>query len=74
MPKLYSSEHVAKILRQNGFYFVSQKGSHSKFRKDVEGKVLTVIVPTGRREEQISNNYSSFSTSTGLVKAAFMEW
>ncbi len=49
MPKLFSSLEVVKALQKRGFVFVSQKGSHAKFRKI--GKVtLTVIVPVGKKE------------------------
>lgn len=47
MPKLYSSKFIAKVLKRNGFLFISQKGSHMKFRK--EGNItLTTIVPAGK--------------------------
>ncbi len=49
MPKLYSSAHIVKVLQQNGFMYVSQKGSHVKFKK-FEGKTLIVIVPANRKE------------------------
>lgn len=49
MPKLYSSKHIIKVLQKNGFYFISQRGSHAKFRK--EGyPTLTVIVPASKKE------------------------
>ncbi|MCP1384950.1 type II toxin-antitoxin system HicA family toxin [Runella salmonicolor] len=49
MPKLYSSDYIVKVLLRMGFEFVSQKGSHAKFRKDGH-PVLTVIVPMGKKE------------------------
>ena len=45
MPKLHSSRHIISILEKNGFYFVSQKGSHIKMRKEK----WTVIVPANKR-------------------------
>ena len=48
MPKRYSSDEIIKVLSKHGFVFISQKGSHAKF-KDVDGS-LTVIVPVNRRE------------------------
>lgn len=49
MPKLYSSKEIVKILLARGFIFISQHGSHQKYRKS--GKVtLTVIVPADRKE------------------------
>lgn len=49
MPKLFSSQTIIKVLLSNGFYFVSQKGSHVKYRKDGD-PTLTVIVPANRKE------------------------
>lgn len=49
MPKLLSSRQIIKVLEENKFVFVSQKGSHVKFRKS-NGAVLTVIVPANKKE------------------------
>lgn len=49
MPKLYSSDHIIKVLSRKGFVFVSQQGSHMKFRK-YNDNVLTVIVPANKKE------------------------
>ncbi len=49
MPKLYSSKKIIKVLQKRGFVFISQKGSHVKFRK-TGSPTLTVIVPAGRKE------------------------
>lgn len=49
MPKLYSSSYIIKILLKFGFIFVSQKGSHAKYRKE-GNPTLTVIVPMERKE------------------------
>lgn len=49
MPKLYSSVEIIKVLLKHSFYFVSQKGSHAKYRKS-GNPVLTVIVPAGKKE------------------------
>jgi len=49
MPKLYSSKRIIAVLLKKGFIFISQRGSHAKFRKS--GKIsLTVIVPAGKKE------------------------
>jgi predicted RNA binding protein YcfA (HicA-like mRNA interferase family) len=45
MPKLLSSKQVIKVLESKGFVFVSQKGSHAKYRKGPN----TAIVPTPRK-------------------------
>lgn len=46
MPKQYSSKEIINILTKHGFKFVSQKGSHAKYRKTIH----TVIIPVGRKE------------------------
>lgn len=49
MPRLFSSRQIIKVLEKKGFIFISQKGSHSKYRTKSKPK-LTVIVPIKRRE------------------------
>lgn len=49
MPKLYSSKQIIKVLEKKGFIFISQKGSHTKYRK-IGNPTLTVIVPADRKE------------------------
>jgi predicted RNA binding protein YcfA (HicA-like mRNA interferase family) len=63
MPKLYSSAFIIKILLSRGFLFVSQKGSHMKFRKDEGGKVLTTIVPAPRKEIPVGTFHSILKQS-----------
>ena len=46
MSNLLSSQEIIKVLHQNGFIFVSQKGSHKKFKKDNR----IVIVPDPKKE------------------------
>jgi len=45
MPKTLSGKEMVKILcREFGFYFVSQKGSHVKLKRDTNiGKIATII-------------------------------
>ncbi|MFA5053812.1 MAG: type II toxin-antitoxin system HicA family toxin [Parcubacteria group bacterium] len=49
MSKLFSSQEIIRTLKKKGFYFVSQRGSHAKFKKK-NGKSLIVIVPMDRKE------------------------
>lgn len=44
--KVLSGKEVIKRLSKKGFRVVSQKGSHIKLKKDKNGKVLIVTVPT----------------------------
>jgi len=46
MPNPYSLKLVVRILEKKGFFLVSQKGSHAKYRKEE----TTVIVPIHGKE------------------------
>ena len=70
MPKLLSSKEIIKILENNGFIFISQKGSHLKFRKNsIQSK--TVIVPASKKEIPIGTLYSIIRQSS-LLKEFFL--
>ncbi len=44
--KTFSGKEVVRILvREFGFFFISQKGSHAKLRKRIAGRSITTIVP-----------------------------
>ena len=49
MPSLPSTDDVVRVLLRRGFVFISQKGSHMKFRRIAE-RTLTVIVPANKKE------------------------
>jgi predicted RNA binding protein YcfA (HicA-like mRNA interferase family) len=44
MPRPYPTKLVVKVLESEGFFFISQTGSHAKYRKEGH-PTLTVIVP-----------------------------
>ncbi len=46
MPELYPSKHIIKVLEKHDFVFISQKGSHKKFRNGPR----VVIVPDPKKE------------------------
>lgn len=46
MPRPIPTRLVLRTLQQEGFFFVSQRGSHAKFTKGV----LTVVVPMHGKE------------------------
>ena len=49
MAKTFSGKEVVKILiREFGFSFISQKGSHVKLRKKARGKIFITVVPMHR--------------------------
>jgi predicted RNA binding protein YcfA (HicA-like mRNA interferase family) len=46
MPKTFSGKTIIKILsKQYGFREVSISGSHTKMRKEIDKKIITVIIP-----------------------------
>jgi predicted RNA binding protein YcfA (HicA-like mRNA interferase family) len=70
VPELYSSQQIVKALEREGFAFVSQRGSHVKYRKTGASIIFTVIVPAGR--EQIPRGTSrSILRQSGLDEGAF---
>jgi predicted RNA binding protein YcfA (HicA-like mRNA interferase family) len=69
VPKLYSSQHIVKVLGKRGFTFVSQKGSHMKYRKSGD-PTLIVIVPAGHKEIP-KGTFGSILRQSGLNEADF---
>lgn len=70
MPKLYSSKHITKILQGNGFFFVSQRGSHQKWRKITTIGVFMVIVPDNKKEIPLGT-FKSIIRQSGLTLEDF---
>lgn len=69
MPNLYSSKYVVGVLLKKGFVFISQKGSHAKFRK-TGVSIATVIVPVGKKEIPIGT-FRSILRQSGLAEDNF---
>jgi len=67
MTKLPSSQKIINILLRNGFIFVSQRGSHQKYRKEDK----TVIVPAPRKEIPIGT-FRSILRQSGLNPDQFI--
>jgi predicted RNA binding protein YcfA (HicA-like mRNA interferase family) len=67
MTKLPSSQEIIQVLIRNGFVFVSQRGSHQKYRKDNR----TVIVPAPRKEIPIGT-LRSIIRQAGLSREDFL--
>ena len=61
MTKLPSSQKIINILLKNSFIFISQRGSHQKYRKGDK----TVIVPAPRKEIPIGT-FRSIVRQSGL--------
>ncbi|MBI5078109.1 MAG: type II toxin-antitoxin system HicA family toxin [Candidatus Yonathbacteria bacterium] len=69
MPKSYSSTEIIKVLQKNGFNYISQKGSHAKWRK-IGSSTLTVIVPAGKKEIPFGT-FKSILRQANLVEDNF---
>jgi predicted RNA binding protein YcfA (HicA-like mRNA interferase family) len=69
MPKLYSSKEVIQILEKNGFMYVSQKGSHVKYRR-TGNPTLTVIIPAERKQIPVGT-FNSILRQSNLTKEDF---
>jgi predicted RNA binding protein YcfA (HicA-like mRNA interferase family) len=69
VPRLYSSRQVIAALEGKGFDFVSQRGSHAKYRK-AGSPTRTVIVPAGRKEIP-RGTLRSILRQSGLDESAF---
>jgi predicted RNA binding protein YcfA (HicA-like mRNA interferase family) len=67
MPRRLGSAEIIRVLEANGFRFISQRGSHVKYRNDL-GR--TVIVPHPRREIPIGTTRSIIRQS-GLTPKDF---
>jgi predicted RNA binding protein YcfA (HicA-like mRNA interferase family) len=70
VPKLYASQQIVKTLEREGFVFISQRGSHVKYRKSDSAPVLTVIVPAGRKQIP-RGTFRSILRQSGLDESAF---
>lgn len=66
MPKLYSSKEIEKVLKNKGFVFISQKGSHGKFTNGSR----TTIVPMSKKEMP-QGTFGSILRQAGLSKDDF---
>lgn len=49
MPRPIELRLVIQVLERKGFFFVSQKGSHAKYRK-IGHPTRTVIIKVGKKE------------------------
>jgi len=66
MSKLPSSKQIIKTLKTNGFIFVSQRGSHAKFKK---GNRI-VIVPSPKKEIPMGT-FRAIIRQSGLSREDF---
>jgi predicted RNA binding protein YcfA (HicA-like mRNA interferase family) len=67
MSKLPSSKQIIKTLTDKGFNFVSQRGSHAKFKKDNR----IVIIPSPKKEIPLGT-FRSIVRQSGLTREDFV--
>lgn len=70
MPKLYSSKQIIKTLEKKGSIFVSQKGSHIKYRK-IGKPTLIAIIPADRKEIPLGT-FRSILRQSNLTENEFI--
>jgi len=66
MSRLFSSQEIINVLQQHGFQFISQKGTHKKFKKGNR----TVIIPDPKKEFP-KGTFNSILRQSGLQKEDF---
>lgn len=71
MPKPIKLKTVIRILEERGFFFVSQKGSHTKFRKH-GNPTRTVIVKMAKKEIPYGT-FQSILLHSGLDECNFRD-
>jgi predicted RNA binding protein YcfA (HicA-like mRNA interferase family) len=71
MPKPIKLNVVIRVLQEKGFFFVSQKGSHAKFRKE-GNPTRTVIVKMGKKEIP-HGTFMSILLLSGLTESDFRD-
>jgi len=69
MPKPYPLRKVLKVLEDKGFFFVSQNGSHAKYRCK-HNPDLTVIIPL-HGKEILYGTFRSILRQANLIEEDF---
>jgi len=69
MPRPIDLKIVVKVLKIKGFFFVSQKGAHAKFRK-LDSPVKTVIVKMAKKQIPYGT-FRSILLQSGLKESDF---
>ena len=56
MPKRYTAREIIKLLEKDGWYEVSQNGSHKKFQHDAKTGIVVVPMHDGDLKIGTQNN------------------
>lgn len=71
MPKPVMLSLILRVLRQKGFFFVRQKGSHARFRKTGNPAKNVTIKMT--KKEIPYGTFQSILLQSGLKESEFFE-
>jgi len=69
VPKPIKLKIILSILQTHGFVFISQKGSHTKFRK--EGKPTKTVIVKMTEKEIPYGTFRSIVVMSGLPESDF---
>jgi len=71
MPKPVMLSLILRVLRQKGFFFVRQKGSHARFRKT--GSPTKNVTIKMSKKEIPYGTFQSILLQSGLKESEFFE-
>lgn len=71
MPRPIPLQRVLRVLKEKGFFFVSQKGSHAKFRK--QGNPVRTVVVKMAKKEVPHGTFMAIVLQSGLQESDFRE-
>ena len=71
MPKPIKLKKVIKTLESKGFNFISQNGSHGKFRKKGKGKIKRTVIVKMIKKEIPHGTFKSILLLSGLNEEDF---
>lgn len=71
MPRPVPLKRVLKTLRKEGFFFVKQKGSHAKYRK--EGELTRNVTIKTTKKEIPHGTFQSILLQSGLKESDFIK-
>ena len=69
MPRPINLKLVIRGLKNKGFFFVSQKGSHAKFRK--AGKITRTVIVKMSKKQIPHGTFQSILLQAGLKESDF---
>lgn len=71
MPRPIKLKLIIKVLEKRGFFFASQKGNHSKYRK--KGKPTRNVILKMNKKEIPHGTFQSILLQSGLEESDFRD-